>query len=324
MRRREFAVLFGGVVAPLSMRSPLHGQSAPIPTVIFFQRTPPIRGDFAHFRDGLSALGYDDGRNVRIEQRYAGGNDARLHELAQSLTSLNPAVIVVDGSVAIAAVREAAPGTPIVAGIITDPERVGITNVAKPGGNLTGLSTFSDILYAKRLELLKEMIPGLRRVAVLRPSPNLSSVGMQVTQDAARSLGLELKTYDAGPPGKWAALFVTMTNDKCGALLQFVDGQFAARATELAILAAAQRLPTVYAEREFVDAGGLASYGISYSDQWRRAAGYVDRILKGIKPGDLPVEQPTRFELVINLRTAKVFGLTVPTTLLARADEVIE
>jgi putative ABC transport system substrate-binding protein len=211
-----------------------------------------------------------------------------------------------------------------VATIISDPERFGIANLAKPGGNITGLSTFSDVLYAKRLELLKEILPQVRRVAVLRPTPNLSLIGMRVINDAAPALGLEVRAYDAAEPSTWAALFAAMTRDKCDGLLQFIDGLFAARTTELVILAAAQRLPAVYAEREFVDAGGLVSYGISYADQWRRAAGYAAKILKGDKPGDLPVEQPTRFELVINMRTARALGVAVPPTLLARADEVIE
>ena len=322
MRRREFIAGLGGAVAawPLTARA----QQAGPPVVAFLQRSAPIRGDFTHFRDGLAALGYEDGRNVRIEKRYAEGNDVRLRELGHEVVKLNPAVIVVDGMVTTAAVTAQTTTIPVVTTIISDPERFGITNLAKPGGNITGLSTFSDVLYAKRLELLKEMLPQVRRVAVLRPLTNASPVGTRISNDAARSLGLELRYYDAGPPAGWPALFAAMSDDKCEALLQFIDGLFANRTTDLVVLAVSRRLPVVYAEREFVDAGGLASYGISYADQWRRAAGYVEKILKGAKAGDLPVEQPTRFELVINMRTAKALGLTVPPTLLARADEVIE
>ena len=286
-------------------------QQTNVPIVAFLQRTVPMRGDFAHFRDGLAALGYEEGRNVRIEQRYAGGSDARLQELIREIVQLKPAAIVVDGAVVATAVKAATDTIPIVVTIISDPARFGISNLAKPGGNITGFSTFSDVLYAKRLELLKEIVPQLSRVAVLRPMPNLSVTGMRVINDAAPALGLEVRAYDAAEPSTWAALFATIARDKCDGLLQFIDGLFAARTTELVVLAAAQRLPVIYAEREFVDAGGLASYGISYADQWRRAAGYAAKILKGDKPGDLPIEQPTRFEFVINMRTARALGLGV-------------
>jgi putative ABC transport system substrate-binding protein len=321
MRRRDFISLIGGAAAwPLAALA----QQAQVPIVEFLQRSGPIRDDFAHFRDGLAALGYESGRNVLIEQRYAEGSDTRLSELAQDITRLNPAVLVIDGAVTFAAVQAATKTIPIVAAIITDPERFGISNLAHPGGNITGLSTFSDILYVKRLELLKEMLPQARRVAVLRAPPNLSPVAIRVTSEAGRALGLELRTYDAGAPSSWPALFKMMTDDECDALLQFTDSNFATRVTELVVLAIAHRIPAVYGEREFVEAGGLASYGISYSAQWRRAAAYVDKILKGTKPGDLPVERPTRFELVINMKTAHALGLAIPPGLPLRADEVIE
>jgi putative tryptophan/tyrosine transport system substrate-binding protein len=322
MRRREFLGVLGGAAAgwPLAARA----QQVGVPVVAFLQRTAPIRGDFRHFWDGLAKLGYEAGRNVRIEQRYAGGSDARLNELVEEITKLNPGVIVVDGARTIGPVQAATKTIPIVAAIISDPERFGITNLAKPGGNLTGFSTFTDTLYAKRLELLKEMLPQARRVAVLRAPPNISPIAMRVINEAGRTLGLELRTYDAGVPSTWPALFAAIAADKCDALLQFTDGAFAGRTTELVILAIAHRLPAVYGEREFVHVGGLASYGISYADQWRRAAGYVDKILKGDKPGDLPIDQPTRFEFVLNMNTANALGLAVPTNLTLRADEVIE
>jgi len=322
VKRRKFLGVLGG--AAITWPDELRAQQTGLPIVAFLQRTVPMRGDFTHFRDGLTTLGYEEGRNVHVEERYAGGSDVRLRELIQEIIQLKPAAIVVDGAVVATAVKAATDTIPIVVTIISDPARYGIANLAKPGGNITGLSTFTDVLYAKRLELLKEILPQLRRVAVLRPTPNLSLTAMRVINDAAPALDLELRTYDAAEPSTWATLFAAMTRDKCDGLLQFIDGLFAARITELVILAAAQHLPTIYAEREFVDAGGLASYGISYREQWRRAAGYVAKILKGDKPGDLPIEQPTRFELVINMRTARALGLTVPPSLLARADEVIE
>jgi putative ABC transport system substrate-binding protein len=322
MRRRDFIAIIGNAAAGWPLAG--YAQQGPLPLVVFLQRTAPIRRDFENFHSGLVALGYERGRNVQIERRYAGSNDARLRELAHEAAQLNPAVIVVDGGVTATAVQAATTTIPLVMTIMSDPERFGITNLAKPGGHVTGLSTLTDVLYAKRLELLKEIHPNIHRIAVLRPLPNVSAIGTRVTSEAARSLGLELRTYDAGTPDTWATLFAAMRNDKCDALLQFIDGRFANRTTDLVILAAAHRLPAIYAEREFVDAGGLASYGISLADQWRRAASYVDKILKGAKPGDLPVQQPTRFELVINMRTARALGLAVPPALLSRADEVIE
>jgi putative ABC transport system substrate-binding protein len=161
-------------------------------------------------------------------------------------------------------------------------------------------------------------------VAVLRAPPNISPIAMAVITDAANALGLAIRTYDAGERSTWPALFAAISDDKCDALLQFSDGRFATETTQLVVLAIAHHLPAIYVEREFVDAGGLASYGINYADQWRRAAGYVDKIIKGAKPGDLPIEQPTRFELVINMKTAKALDLAIPPTLPLRADEVIE
>ena len=322
MRRRDFVTLLGGAAAtwPLAARA----QQVSAPIVGFLQRSGPIRGDFAHFRDGLAALGYEPGRNIRIEQRYADGSDARLAELVQDFTRLNPTVLVIDGPVTFAAVQAATKTIPIVATLISDPERFGISNIAHPGGNVTGVANFHAILHAKRLELLKELLPQARRIAVLRAPPNLDLLAMRLTGEAGRALNLELRTYDAGAPGTWPALFKTMADDKCDALLQFTDGRFASRITELVILAIAHRIPAVYGEREFVDAGGLASYGISYPAQWRRAAAYVDKILKGAKAGDLPVEQATRFEFVINMKTANALGLAIPPALPLRADEVIE
>jgi ABC-type uncharacterized transport system substrate-binding protein len=321
VRRREFITLIGGAVAwPLVARA----EQSTMPVVGFLQRSSPIRGDFGHFRDGLARLGYEAGRNIRIEQRYANGNDVRLSELVQEINNLNPAVVAVDGSATIAAMQAAGKTIPIVATVITDPERFGITNLAKPGGNLTGLSTFADVLHAKRLELLREMLPQLRRVAVLHAPRNVSPVAMRIIEHAGKALDLDLRIYDAGASDSWPDVFKTMVDDRCDAMLQLGDGRFASRVTALVVLAIANRLPAMYDEREFVAAGGPASYGVSFAVQWRRAAGYVDKILKGAKPGDLPIEQPTHFELAINMNTAKALRLSIPPTLPLRADEVIE
>jgi putative ABC transport system substrate-binding protein len=322
MKRREFITLIGGAAAawPLAARA----QQQTMPVVGYLQRPAPIRNDFGSFLDGLRALGYEEGRNIRIERRYGNSDDKRLRELAQELARLNPVVIVVDGPITIGMVQAATTTIPIVSAIITDPGLFGITQLNRPGGNLTGLSTLGDVLFAKRVQLLKEMLPQIRTIAVLRSPPNLKPAATQVTSEAANALGLTVRIYDAGERSTWPSVFAAMANDKCDALLQFTDGKFAARTTFLAVLAVARHLPAMYGEREFVDAGGLVSYGVSLGDQFRRAAGYVDKIIKGAKAGDLPVEQPTKFELVINADTAKALGLQIPDRLLAIADKVIE
>jgi putative tryptophan/tyrosine transport system substrate-binding protein len=321
LRRREFVTLLGGAAAwPLTARA----QQPGMPVIGFLQRTGPIRSDFAHFRDGLAAAGYEQGRTIRIEQRYAGGNEERLHELVRELIGMNPAVMVVDGIVTVEAVQSRTMAVPIVSAIISDPARLRITNLNRPGGNVTGLSTLIDFLFAKRLELVKEMLPHARRVAVLRNAVNVSLIAEQVTRQAAAALGVELRIFELHTAGDWSALFAEIADARPDALLQFGDASFANRPREFVEFALARRLPAMYGEREFVTAGGLISYGVSLTDQWRRAASYVDKILKGSIPGDLPIEQPTKFELMINLKTAKALGIDVPVTLLARADEVIE
>jgi len=321
IKRREFITLLGGAAAwPLAARA----QQSAMPVVGYLERSAPIRNDFGSFLDGLRALGYEEGRNIRIERRYGNSDDKRLRELAQELARLNPVVIVVDGPITIGMVQAATTTIPIVSAIMGDPGLLGITQLNRPGGNLTGLSTLGDVLFAKRVELLKEMLPQIRTIAVLRSPPNLKPTAMQVTSEAAKTLGLTVRIYDAGERSTWPSMFAAMVDDKCDALLQFTDAKFAALTTALVVLAVARHLPAMYGEREFVEAGGLISYGISLGDQFRRTAGYVDKIIKGAKAGDLPVEQPTKFELVINANTAKALGLNIPDKLLARADEVIE
>jgi ABC-type uncharacterized transport system substrate-binding protein len=321
LRRREFITLLGGaaVAWPLAARA-----QQPVPLIAFLQRSDPIRGDFAAFQQGLRALGYEESRNIRVEQRYGGGGVERMAALARELIGLGARVFVVDGVVTVEAVRKETNSIPIVSAIISDPGRLGITNLNRPGGQVTGLSTFIDALFAKRIEALREMLPRARRIAVLRNPLNLSPVAVRVTNDAAKALGLELRNFDAPNRDVWPATFAAIAQDRPDALLQFGDATFASSPREAVSLALTHLLPGVYAEREFVEAGGLISYGIRYAEQWRRAAGYVDKILKGATPADLPVEQPTTFDLVINLKTAKALGLDIPPTLLARADEVIE
>jgi putative ABC transport system substrate-binding protein len=321
VKRRAFITLIGGAAAwPLAARA----QQATVPVVGFLQRSEPIRGDFAAFESGLKALGCEQGRNIRLEQRYGGADIQRMTALTRELIAMNARVLVVDGVTTVEAVRMETDSIPIVSVILSDPMRLGITNLNRPGGQVTGLSTLVDVLFAKRLEALKEMLPHARRIAVLRNPVNISPVAVRITDNAAKVLGLELHYFDASHRDVWPAIFAAIAQDRPDALLQFGDATFASSPREAASLALTHRLPSVYAEREFVEAGGLMSYGISFVDQWRRAAGYVDKILKGAAAADLPVEQPTKFELTINLKTAKALGLDVPPTMLARADEVIE
>jgi len=298
-------------------------QQARTPVIGFLQHGDAIRGDFAAFQSGLRALGYEERRNIRVEQRY-GGADAdvpRMTALARELVGMNVTVLVVDGMPTVEVARKETNSIPIVCVLLSDPMRLGITNLNRPGGQVTGLSNLTDVLFAKRLETLKEMLP---RATVLRDSRNVSPVAVRVSDDAAKALGLELGTFDATNRDVWPAVFAAVAQERPDALLQFGSASFASSPRELASLALTHRLPAVYAEREFVEAGGLMSYGINLGDQWRRAAGYVDKILKGATAAELPIEQPTKFELVINLKTAKSLGLAVPPSLLARADEVIE
>jgi ABC-type uncharacterized transport system substrate-binding protein len=321
VKRREFITLLAGSAAwPMAARA----QQSVMPAIGFLQRSNPVRSDFTDFRDGLRALGYEEGRNIRIEQRYAGLNLDRLRDFARELVALDVKVIVIDGLVTIQTVMATTKTIPIVSAMIAGPDQFAIASLARPGGNLTGLSVLTDDLGSKRLELLKELVPNARRVAVLRDRYNVNTVLLRGIENVAKALGVGLREFEAAEPTTWPGVFDLIADYKPDAMLQLTNATFATDPARLAALAVAQRLPTVYGEREFVDAGGLMSHGISISDQWRRAAGYVDKILKGAKPGDLPIEQPTKFDVVINLKTAKAIGFTVPTLTLLRATEIIE
>jgi ABC-type uncharacterized transport system substrate-binding protein len=322
VKRRNFIALLGGAAAswPLAGRA----QQAAMPVIGFLQRSNAIRNDFGDFREGLKTLGYEDGRNIRIEQRYAGLDMDRLRAFSRELVDMKVKVIVVDGLATIQAVMAATKTIPIVSALIAGPDSFGIVNLARPGGNLTGLSVSADDLGGKRFELLKELLPNARRFAVLRDRFNVNTLQLHKIEDVARALGVELRVFEAALADTWPGVFGMIAEYHPDGLLQLTNATFASNPGRLAALAVAQRLPAIYGEREFVHSGGLMSYGISFSDQWRRAAGYVDKILKGAEPGELPIEQPTKFEFVINLKTAKAIGLTVPTPTLLRATEVIE
>ncbi len=279
------------------------------------------------FRQGLRELGWVEGQNIVIDYRFAEGRFDRLPDLAAELVRLKVDIIVAGPTSPAVAAKNATATIPIVMINVGDPVGTGlIASLACPGGNVTGL-TFSVGMevVGKPLELLKETVPKVRRVAILsNPANPAHALAIREVKVAARSLGVELQLLEARGPEEFDGAFAAMAKERVGALLVLADSVVFLHRTRLAELAAKSRLPAAYGFRENVEAGGLMSYGIDMRDNARRAATYVDKILKGAKPADLPVEQPTRFELVINLKTAKALGLTIPQSVLIRADEVIQ
>jgi putative tryptophan/tyrosine transport system substrate-binding protein len=280
-----------------------------------------------NLRRGLRELGYVEGQNVRIVARWSGGDSRRLPALAAELAALKPDVIVANGEPAIRAVKDAAGNTPIVMSIVGDPVVAGFAqSLAHPGGNLTGLTNLAEGLVGKRLELLLEVVPNPVCVAVLH-NPGERALDVAYAQEAdkaAKTFRILLRQVAATKEEELDGALAEAARQGCGALLEMSDAIFTSARSQLIALAAQHRIPAIYDVRWFVDNGGLISYGPDLDDMVRRAALYVDKILKGAKPGDLPIERPSKFELVINLKTAKALGLTIPQSLLARADEVIE
>ena len=277
------------------------------------------------FKQGLRELGYVEGKNIRIEYRLAAGKTELLPSLAADLVRLKVDVIVASSQGAVAA-KQATTAIPIVMPIITDPVRLGlVASLARPGGNATGLATQNDELPGKWLQLVKETLPNASRVAVLVHPTYDGGVQLKASGVAARALGFRLQTLKLEGPGDFTTAFAEVQKDRAEALIVSSSPLFYLHRRRLVEFAAKQRLPAIYHQSEFVMvSGGLMSYAPDFRDLFRRAATYVDKILKGAKPADLPVEQPTKFELVINLKTAKTLGLTIPPSLLARADQVIE
>jgi len=319
--RLILAVATGLLLAPYTAGA----QQAPkVPRIgVLWPTSPSPRID--EFRAGLRELGYVEGRTIEIEYRYAKGDLDRLPELAAELVQLKVDVIVALNTFAARPARDATGTIPIVM-VSGDPVGTGlVASLARPGRNVTGLSFFSPELGAKQLELLKELLPGLTRVGILWNADGPARVQeFERTEVAAQTLGvtihsLEVRTRSPDLEGA----FIAASQGQAGALLTLGSPLTLSHLTQIAELAARSRLPSVFDSRVFVEAGGLASYGPRFADLYRRAAGYVDRILKGAKPADLPVEQPARFELVINLKTAKALGLTIPPSILLRADDVI-
>ena len=277
-------------------------------------------------RQGLRELGYVEGQNIGIESRWAEGKYDRLPDLAAELVRLKVDVIVTYSPPAIQAAKQATQTIPIVMGGVIDPVATGfVASLARPGGNLTGLSLMAPELVGKQLEILKEVVPKVTRVAVLGNPANAGTAPqLRHAQDAARALKVQLQPLEARAPNDIDRAFAAMTKEGAGAVVVLVDAMFVDQRTRIADLAARHRLPSVYGLMDFAEAGGLMFYGANDTDRFRRAAIFVDKILKGAKPADLPVEQPTKFALVINLKTAKALGLTIPQSVLARADQIIE
>jgi putative ABC transport system substrate-binding protein len=286
--------------------------------------TNPVRTEA--FRQGLRELGYVEGKNIVIEYRYAEGKLDRLRELAAELVRLKVDVIVTGGSATTPAIKEATVTIPIVMGFDNDPVGSGfVASLARPGGNITGLSALAPEISGKQLELLKEIVPKLSRVAVLGTSTQPgNSQALREVELAAGTFGVQLQYLDVLGPKEIETAFREASKGHAEAILVLETSIFVLQRPQIADLAVKSRLPAMYSRREFVDDGGLMSYGTNFPDLSRRAATYVDKILKGAKPANLPVEQPTKFELVINLKTAKQIGLTIPQSVLYRADKVMK
>jgi putative ABC transport system substrate-binding protein len=280
------------------------------------------------FRQGLRELGWVEGQNIVVDYRLAEGRSDRLPDLAAELVRLKVDIIVAEATQGVIAAKNATTTIPIVMiNGSADPVGLGfVASLARPGGHVTGLSySVGPEIFGKGLGLLKEIVPKVRRVAILsNPASPVQPLLIREVNGAARSLGVQLQHLEVRGPNEFDGAFAAMSNERVGALLVVADAMFVFHRTRLADLAARSRLPAAYGVRANVEAGGLMSYGPSVRDLFRRSAAFVDKILKGVKPGDLPVEQPTKFELVVNLKTAKALGLTVPQALLQRADELIQ
>ena len=277
------------------------------------------------FRQGLRDLGYVEGQSIALEYRFADGKVERLPELAADLVRLKVDVILAEGGQAIRVAQHATGTIPIVFLAVPDPVGQGlVASLAQPGGNTTGVSFQEPELMGKRLELLKEAVPGVTRVAYLQRSAPSNARVLQELESAARALGVQLQPVEVRDPYTFDQAFAAMAEAHADALITQPNAVFLSRRTQIVDLAAKARLPGIFPDREFAEAGGLMAYGPSLAANFRRAATYVDKILKGAKPADLPVEQPTKFEFVINLKTARALGLTIPPTLLFQANEVIQ
>jgi putative ABC transport system substrate-binding protein len=329
MQRREFLALLGGaaVACPLAVRAQESQRMRRIGVLL-----PGTADDteyqarMAAFLQGLQQLGWSDGRNVRIDIRYAAGDTNLFRKYAAELIALAPDVILAPGSTSLGPLLQVTRTVPIVFTTLLDPVGAGfVDSLARPGGNATGFIAFEYGLSGKWLELLKQIAPGLTRMAILRDPATAAGIGQfAAIQSVAPSLGVELRPIDMRKPDEIERAVAAFARSSNGGLIVTAGSGSAIHGDLIITLAARHKLPAVYGDRHFVTGGGLISYGPDRVDQYRQAAGYIDRIFKGEKPADLPVQAPTKYELAINLKTAKTLGLSVPPTLLASADEVIE
>jgi ABC-type uncharacterized transport system substrate-binding protein len=327
MNRRAFlSSITVGLLA-----GPLAAEAQPAGNTVRIGRLSPVSPSvdaptLQAFRQGLRELGWVEGRNLVIESRFADGNVDRLSALATELVRSNVDLIVGSSTLGALAAKHATSTIPIVVTTTGDPVASGlVASLARPGGNLTGVTALALTLSEKQLELLKEAAPGVKRIAVLRyPASGETGSAVRKMEAAAPALGVQLRVMEVSEPAGIEKAFTTMRTDRVGALAVLSDPMLYTNRKRIVELAAQHRLPTMYAIEGYIDVGGLMFYGESLPAMHRRAAHLVDKILKGAKPGELPVEQPTKFELVINLKTAKALGLTIPQSLLLRADQVIE
>jgi len=327
VRRREFITLLGGggIVRKKTVRA--QQPAMPVIGVLGAPSPAPYARYVAAFHQGLKEAGYVEGQNIAVEYRWAEGRYERLPAMAADLISRRVAVIVpIGGAPAAVAAKAATSTVPVVFTMTADPLELGIVaSINRPGGNITGVAMMGVELEAKRLELLRELVPAAPLIAMLvNPSNAQAETQSREVQKVARAIGQQVLILSASTERELETVFATLVQERVGALLVGADTFFTSQPTSFAVLTARHAIPAIYPWRSHVDAGGLMSYGASLLDSYRQAGVYTGRILNGAKPADLPILQPTKFELVINLKTAKAIGLTVPPTLLARADEVIE
>ena len=328
MRRREFLGALGGAITwPLAGRAQQPERMRYIGVLMTLAADDTrAQGFVAAFVDGLQKFGWADGRNARVETRWAGGDAKEIRRHANELAALAPDVILATGAVSMGPLLEASRSVPIVFVIVPDPVGAGfVASLARPGGNATGFLMFEYAIGAKWLELLKEMAPRITRVVVLRDPANPAGTGQWgAIQSVAPSFGVELAPVNVRDPGEMERAVADFAHKPNGGLIVTASALAAAHRHLIIALAARHKLPAAYYEYNFAAAGGLFSYGPDFADQYRAAAGYVDRILRGENVADLPVQAPSKYALTLNLKTAKALGIAVPQTLLARADEVIE
>jgi putative ABC transport system substrate-binding protein len=324
-RRALLGTLGGGLLAAALAAEAQQPVKTPRIALLFYGAPGPSP-ELDAFRQGLREHGYVEGQNVIIEYRFARGEVARLPGLAAELARLQPDVIVTPGTPASLAAKQATSTIPIVFAGVADAIGAGlVANLPRPGGNITGLTGISAELGGKRLELLKQVVPTASRVAVLfNPADRANVLVVKGLQESAPALGLTLQLVEVRTPGEFEGAFVAMARKRAQALFGAAGVLTSEHRRVVVDLAAKRRIPAMWGDRDFVEAGGLMSYAVNFYDQIRRAATYVDKILKGAKPADLPVEQPTRYELVINLKAAKALGVTIPPSLRQRADQVIQ